>query len=403
MGLRNPVALAGVVGVGVPVLAAGVVAALTIKPGETGPDSTTTTTTTVPATAAGATEPAAKPGGATAAAAPDPVGFQPDSITFLSADEGWVLGRSYPCTGEPCLALRHTTDGGHTWQQASLPAPLRDAGAKSGWLRFADARNGWIRAGDKLFATHDGGTTWRPIDLDIDPVVNAWSFTISDDSVYIATVQPGERTVLFTSPLTRDAWTGPTEIPVPATGGPDPSATLTVLNSRAWMVVTNRGKDGARSVDGSWTPWKLPCGGNGPADWHPFTEKRLVALCGRPGPYSNGGTTTSLMTSTDGGATFTETGQLSPTSAADATLIPADSAHLVAALDDRLLTSADSGETWTTTYRAPDQGWHAMSGHFVTETTGFVIMTDNRPTHRPSVMLTTQDAGRTWTPVSFGS
>ncbi|MFE3255378.1 WD40/YVTN/BNR-like repeat-containing protein [Nocardia sp. NPDC059091] len=402
MGLRNPVVLAGVVGVGVPVLAAGVVAALTIKTGESGPDSATTDTTTAPATAAPTTGPALTPT-ATEAAAPDPVGFQPDSITFISADEGWVLGRTYPCASEPCLALQHTTDGGQTWQQAPLPAPLRDPGSKGHWLKFADARNGWIRAGDKLFATHDGGKTWREIDLDIDPVVDAWSFTISDDSVYIATVQPGERTVLFTSPLTRDAWTGPTEIPVPGSGGPAPSAAVTVLGSRAWMVVTNRGADGARSVDGTWTPWKLPCGGNGPAAWHPFSEKRLVALCGRSGPYSDGGTPTQLMTSTDGGVTFTETGQLSPTLSAAAALIPADPTHLVAALDDQLLTSADGGATWTTTYRAPAPGWRESSGHFVTETTGFVIMTQTASKHLATTMLATQDAGRTWTPVSFGS
>ncbi|MFF0610733.1 hypothetical protein ACFYUD_18895 [Nocardia tengchongensis] len=396
----NPVVVAGVIGVGMPVLAAGVIAGLTVDDGGSGPDSTHAAASAQPTTAAATTTPDAKPV-ATTVADPEPVGFQPDSINFVSATEGWVLGRSYPCPSGACQSLRHTTDGGHTWQQVSLPAPLRDAGSHDGWLKFADARNGWIGVGNKLFSTHDGGTTWREADIEIDAVVNGWSLTVTDGSVHVASVQPGERTVLFTSPLSRDAWTGPTEIPVSGAGGTDPRVDLEVAGSRAWMVVTNRGQEAARLVDGTWTAWKLPCGGNGPADWHALSEKRLVALCGRVGPYSDGGTTTRLMTSTDGGVTFTETGQLSPTLTADAALIAADAAHLVAGVGERLLTSTDGGETWTVGYTAPDRNWRDLSGEFVTETNGFVILARPGSTQLATTMLTTRDAGATWTPVVF--
>ncbi|MTE14221.1 WD40/YVTN/BNR-like repeat-containing protein [Nocardia aurantiaca] len=401
MGLRaNPVVVAGVIGVGVPVLAAGLVAGLTINTGETGPDATTSTSE--PAATGPATTATALPSPtATTAVEPEAVGFQPDSITFITAEEGWVLGRVYPCDTEPCRALRHTTDGGRTWQQAPLPAPLRTA-TKTGWVKFADAHNGWIRADSKLFSTHDGGTTWRPVDLDVNAVVDAWTLSVSEDGVHIAAAQPGEKTVLFSSPLTSDSWSETTDIPVASGGGPDPSASVTVIGSRAWLVVANRTQAGARLVDGTWSQWKLPCGGNGPADWHALSERRVLALCGRPGPGTNDTATTHLMTSTDGGVTFTETGQLAATLSRDAALVPADATHLVAALGEHLLTSTDGGATWTTTYTAPDQGWTETSGSFVSDTNGFVIMTRTGAEHHASILLATQDAGRTWTPVTLG-
>ncbi|MEU1426279.1 hypothetical protein ABZ412_04275 [Nocardia sp. NPDC005746] len=398
----NPVVLAGVIGVGMPVLAAGVIAGLTMDDGDSGPDSASgasaapdAAVTPRPISAAPTATPAA-----TRAADPDPVGFQPDSINFVSADEGWVLGRSYPCPALLCQSLRHTTDGGRTWRETPLPAPLRDAGHHGGWVKFADARNGWIGTRDTLFATHDGGSTWREIDVDIKTAEPAWSLTVSEDTVWVASARADERTALFTSPITRDAWTGPVEVAVPGAGGPYPVPEVSVTGSRAWMVVTGRGRSGARMVDGTWTPWQLPCGGNGPADWHAVSEKRLVALCGLPA--SGDGGTTRVVTSVDGGVTFTETGQLSPSRSVKAVLLAADGNHLVAAVDERLLTSTDGGETWTTAYTAPDRGWQPLSGEFVTETTGFVVLGHPGSGPVPTMMLATRDGGQSWTPVGFG-
>ncbi|GAB0107671.1 hypothetical protein JMUB6875_66680 [Nocardia sp. JMUB6875] len=401
MGLRNPVVLAGVVGVGAPVLAAGVVAALTLDPGGNGLDAGADHSTRSASASPTPPSPTPAPPGNLVADV-DPVGFQPDSINFSSEDEGWVLGRTYPCTGEPCRELRHTTDGGRTWQPEPFPALLRTAAHEDGWIEFADARNGWIRAGALLFSTHDGGTTWHQVDLDVNAVTDGWTISFSEDSAYIAATQPGEKVVLFTSPLASDSWSETTDIPAVMGDGPDPSAEVSVVGNRAWLVVTDRTKTGARLVNGVWSPWQLPCGGNGPADWHALTERRVVALCGRSGPGIDDTATTHLMTSLDGGISFTETGQLSPTLPGSANLFPADALHLVAAVDAHLLTSTDGGETWTTAYTAPGTDWVARSGDFVSATTGFVIMHRTGTEHSPSLMLTTKDAGRTWTPVSFG-
>ncbi|MFE4461391.1 hypothetical protein ACFROC_28910, partial [Nocardia tengchongensis] len=72
-----------------------------------------------------------------------------------------------------------------------------------------------------------------------------------------------------------------------------------------------------------------------------------------------------------------------------------------AAVGERLLTSTDGGETWTVGYTAPDRNWRELSGEFVTETNGFVILARPGSTQLATMMLTTRDAGATWTPVAF--
>lgn len=400
MRLRNPVVLAGVVGVGTPVLAAGVVAALTIDPGGNSLDSGAATAASPAASAAPA--PSATPAPAPPAkivGTPDQVGFQPDSISFVSATEGWVLGRSYPCAAKPCLSLRHTVDGGELAAGPGRQAPLRTATTGAA-LTFADSRNGWIRADGKLFSTHDGGSSWRRVDLEINAVMDHWTLSVAEDSVFIAATQPGEQTVLFTSPVDSDSWSETTDIPVGVGGGPDPSAEVSVVGGRAWLFVTNRTRSGARLVGGAWTPWRLPCGGNGPADWHALSEKRVLALCGRPGPGTNDSDGTHLMTAIDGGVTFTETGTLT-SGLAFSVLAPADPTHLVAAVDDKVFTSADGGETWTPTYTEPNHHGRARAGEFISATTGFVILDDTGPARNAATMLITRDTGRTWTAVAF--
>lgn len=98
------------------------------------------------------------------AGGPVPHAFVPQSATFVSADDGWVLGTA-PCGTPPCTSVVRTRDGGRTWQ--GIPAPKATLGnpqvSKPGdveILRFADERNGWA-AGRQLYSTHDGGRTWR--------------------------------------------------------------------------------------------------------------------------------------------------------------------------------------------------------------------------------------------------
>ena len=107
-------------------------------------------------------------------AAPRPTPSAPDdrdvtftSLHFLDANRGWALG--HRCARGVCRAvLRRTTDGGVTWTRAPGPRgtwrpadeplpPNRVAG-----VMFADERTGWA-FGHHVFATHDGGATWREV------------------------------------------------------------------------------------------------------------------------------------------------------------------------------------------------------------------------------------------------
>ena len=90
---------------------------------------------------------ASQPGGATtttAPAAPVAAGFAPLSVTFVSAQVGWVLGTA-PSGDGTRLAVAHTTDGGTTWSQGPAPAVTFGTGgaANGARIRFADPADGW--------------------------------------------------------------------------------------------------------------------------------------------------------------------------------------------------------------------------------------------------------------------
>jgi hypothetical protein len=86
------------------------------------------------------------PTGAPPSTPAGPIGVQ--DVSFVSADQGWVLG-----SGE----LVTTTDGGASWTR--LPVP--PAGAAH--IRFASPQVGyaWSTAGS-LWITTDGGASWQP-------------------------------------------------------------------------------------------------------------------------------------------------------------------------------------------------------------------------------------------------
>jgi len=48
------------------------------------------------------------------------LGLSPASVTFVSPDDGWVLGTG-TCSSAPCAAIARTADGGRTWAKVSAP------------------------------------------------------------------------------------------------------------------------------------------------------------------------------------------------------------------------------------------------------------------------------------------
>lgn len=92
-------------------------------------------------------------------------GFLAQSVDFVTADDGFVLGY-VRCDKEICFALQHTVDAGASW--AELPAPPFSVGPPSDRalfnLHFANALDGWA-LGTTLWATHDGGRSWHQVVL----------------------------------------------------------------------------------------------------------------------------------------------------------------------------------------------------------------------------------------------
>ncbi|HVF03536.1 MAG TPA: hypothetical protein VNA20_01730 [Frankiaceae bacterium] len=104
------------------------------------------------------------------AAAPSDTDVEFTGLHFTDRRTGWALGRR--CVGGRCRAvLRRTTDGGATWQVANAPAGSWRADDEAmpphrvSSVAFADERNGWL-FGQNVFATHDGGRTWREVRSD---------------------------------------------------------------------------------------------------------------------------------------------------------------------------------------------------------------------------------------------
>ena len=154
----------------------------------------------------------------TSTASPSPsqaASLYPQSFTAISELTWWLLGEA-PCSlvGQqpPCGAILRTTDGGRTFSALEAPrASLANDLSQSGYsqIRFADLTNGFAYGPD-LYATHDGGTTWQPVDLGGD----VSDLAISDGEVYaIVSPPPGSAGRLMRSPVGQDQWT-----PVTAAG-----------------------------------------------------------------------------------------------------------------------------------------------------------------------------------------
>src|SRR5437667_3331690 len=90
-----------------------------------------------------------------------PAGFHAQSLSWVSATRGWMIG-SGPCGQTTCTTVVRTTDGGGTWKKLgtlSAPVTLEQATGVTE-VRFADDLHGWAFE-PALWATSDGGATWQ--------------------------------------------------------------------------------------------------------------------------------------------------------------------------------------------------------------------------------------------------
>jgi photosystem II stability/assembly factor-like uncharacterized protein len=337
-----------------------------------------------------------------------PVGFVPQSVTFVSLSMGWVLG-SAPCKPTTCLVLLETTDSGRTWTSRPVPPTnpatigYASAGSGVGAVRFADAEDGWL-FGPDLWSTHDGGVHWARQPLPGDPTMTMVEALETARGVVHAVLYdfaaiPGVK--IESSPTGRDAWVR-SKVSIELGAGPVAHAQLVIQGSGGWIVENDRGVvGGARLVNGAWRPWRPPCDpvNDGSATLAAATANDLVALCndsflGPPGIR--------LYASRDGGSTFLRSTPSLPPSGDYTSVATPRAGTLVTNGSNAdgtlaLLESLDSGTTWTTVYSDGDATPADMG--FTSPLQGAAV----ESSMQTSGFIMTFDGGRHWNPVIFRS
>ena len=200
-----------------------------------------------------------KPGG------PVPPNFQPVSVTFVNQRSAWVIGQA----GTPgkcantdpyiCTSIAHTGDTGKTWRGGPAPGTSGPDGAKGvSGLRFLDGVNGWA-FGPELWATHDAGTTWTPVNThgqrvtDLETAGNQafalWATCSGSSTAFAANCTSY---TLMTTSVNGDNWT-----PVGAAtsglsnGGTATSAMLALTSTTGYLLAPG-GALYSGSIDGTW-------------------------------------------------------------------------------------------------------------------------------------------------------
>ncbi|MEA2492998.1 MAG: hypothetical protein QOJ29_909, partial [Thermoleophilaceae bacterium] len=91
-----------------------------------------------------------------------PAASAPSALDFVDASHGWLLVAVESSSNFSVAELYRTTDGGATWERLEAPS--------GGTVRFVTPTLGYISggpAGDKLFVTRDGGTSWQAVTVEL--------------------------------------------------------------------------------------------------------------------------------------------------------------------------------------------------------------------------------------------
>jgi hypothetical protein len=349
-------------------------------------------------------------GGAAAAAAPaQPAypasvaplrlhGFEPAAASFTSPTWGVALGGSGRGAGRARLArLAVTADGGAHWSLMRAPNVWLDNGASRmpqvSRVVFADRADGWLydqyNTGH-IWATHNGGASWREITLP----GNIQAMAASAHAVYAVA---GDR--LYRSPLGWNGWTR---------SGAMTGSVLAVSGDSVWFAGGTYLWTTANGV--RWARYPLRSQGAYYGRSYDLAgiaaSPRYVAfLYAAPGGMFH--TAKKVLVSFNGGRTAWQTRQ-APPQAGDVAAFAVTPGRLgtiaIAVVTpgmDTIYRSANLGQTWST-FGIQGTGGGAMLStlQFTSPTTGWLV-TGNPGSGSHGQLLWTRDAGRTWSPVRF--
>jgi hypothetical protein len=364
------------------------------------PGASSSSPTTPAATAPAATSPASAPAGG-----PVPSGFAATSVTFVSADEAFVLGTA-PCSSKPCTSIVRTLNRGATW--VGLPAPVvpladpyTDSGQNGVWgIRFADPSIGFA-FGNELWETTDGGEQWGVIagpggsiaDLE---VIDGQLLALTD----VCTAQSGcaQQETLHRRALDGGSWHVVAQVSnarVIATQ----ARVAAVLDGSSVLVTSDGGLTFAVRPTSCGSP---ASGGSSVAVTGPYS---LALLCA--GGAAMGSVRKTVYVSEDLGAHWARAG--SPPLGGDPWGISAGTTArlLVAAASGAswLYYSDDGGVQWSTAYKTIGGGAGFNDLGFTTTTDGVAVLgpayTDGNTYGMPGQLLLTSDGGATWQAVTW--
>jgi hypothetical protein len=302
-------------------------------------------------------------------------GLQVLSMTATDPRTFWVLGSS-GCARPRCLTIEGTSNGGAGFTRLATPpsrvGPPTTSTTVSG-LRFASGgTDGWAFGG-ALWATHNGGASWVPVELGApdDRVVEleVWRTTA------YAVLAHGDRTVdLFSASVGSDNWK-PVRTSLWLT---DAAGGLAVSDS----LVAFLAHHGDRTVLASgttagWTEQHIPCPLGAPNI--SANKDSLWLLCSSPDPRA--------YTSPDAGATWSRVA------------ITLGSADVIAARGpDRAVVASSrevevlAGGSGQVAYLPSSTAAYAVYTGFTDDKTGYLVLNDGS-------LLRTSNSGLEWKPV----
>jgi len=275
-------------------------------------------------------------------AAAVPKGFEADSITWLTPEQGWVLGRA-ACATKTCSYVIGTTDGGKIWSlDATINAPILERAGDTGKagvteIRFATAEVGWVFGSD-LFRTTNGGRSWT-------------SMTIPGQGKLVLGLAANSTTAYaLVSPC---GW----EAPGACSSHPVTFWRTASLTGSSWVLSLNLPNSGAGgvSVYGKTVYVTVPLGGSAAS----------TSGSAATGPR-DGGAPNKFYASTDGlhftarpvpctPASYTSLIQAVPSSATDVTLLCAGNAA-TGTIEKYVYRSTNTGTTYGSASEAPVEG-----------------------------------------------
>lgn len=346
------------------------------------------------APSASTVEPTSTPAAGQAGGPVGPVGphFQAVDLTFAGDQDGWALGTSGCLNGTPgrCPTILHTADGGTEWGSIQIPTPLIAPGCGSECvtnLRFANADVGYAFGPDALYMTTDGGATWGTNQGDTKylEVADGTALRVAGGELQIAevgseqwqaaAVPPTAQSVKQLVRSSHDAYALSVSKTAASTGAAQ-SVIASTDDGKTWA---DRGDP--CQPEPALSPGQLVAGADG----------SLTVVC-QDSPVSKTVTPTrSVVTSTDGGKTFSDPVAL-PATAQDVRFAAASSSVLFY-VDKQLHRSTDSGRSWAIV--SPDPVATSQSSPIVflgfeTPDTGRLV------TGGSSTIWMTTDSGADW-------